>query len=58
MSQRFGHNPSNLRIAKKASARASIQLRLNLFAEEFFESSFIRRRKRGSPGLLRAVRIF
>ena len=53
MSQRFSDNLRNPWISKKASASASIQLRLDLFAEEFFESSLIRRRKRGSAGLLR-----
>ena len=54
MSKRLADNACDLRIAKKAFARARIQLLLDLFAEEFFEAPFIRRRKSSPAGLLRS----
>jgi len=53
MSQRFGDNICDPRVGKKTSACAGIQLRLDLFAEQLFEPSFVRRRKRRQACLLR-----
>src|ERR1700751_2690162 len=53
MCQRFGDDTCDPRIGKKASPCASVQLRLDLFAEQLFEPSFVRRRKQSPVCLLR-----